>query len=175
MKILLVLFIILVLLRFYSLAISIRNEKKLKSMGAIEYGHVNSLILTIAHILFYLFAMVEGLKSHLSYKDNTSEAGLIIYSFGICMLYYVISAIRHVWTVKLYIASEQYHTINKSFLFRFFRHPNYFLNIIPELVGYAMFFHAWSTLSVGLPIYLIPLTIRIIQEEKLMKKHFFNY
>src|SRR5437870_13907816 len=34
---------------------------------------------------------------------------------------------------KLLIASD--HTLNQSGLFRWVRHPNYFLNILPELVG----------------------------------------
>lgn len=175
MNLTLLLFIAFVALRFYSLFISIGNEKKLKAMGAVEYGRNNSTILTISHFFYYGLALYEGLNAHQTYADKISLAGLLIYAFGICMLYYVINAIRHIWTVKLYVADAQYHTINKSPLFRFVRHPNYLLNILPELVGYALFFHAWFTLTVGLPLYLIPLIIRIVQEEQVMKKHFVDY
>ena len=75
--------------------------------------------------------------------------------------------------MKLMIAPEQ--KINKSSIFKYFRHPNYFLNIIPELISIALICQAWFTLFVGLPLYLIPLAIRIVQEEKLMKTHFSNY
>ena len=144
-------------------------------MGAIEYGRNNSMILTIAHLFYYALGLYEGLNANIDYSDKLSLIGLMVYAFGICMLYYVINAIRHVWTVKLYVADVQYHTINKSLLFRFVKHPNYFLNILPELVGYALFFHAWFTLSIGLPLYLVPLIIRIVQEEQVMKKHFVDY
>lgn len=75
--------------------------------------------------------------------------------------------------MKLMITPEQ--KINKSFIFKYFRHPNYFLNIIPELISIALICQAWFTLFVGLPLYLILLAIRIVQEEKLMKAHFDNY
>ena len=52
------------------------------------------------------------------------------------------------------------------------RHPNYFLNILPELVGFALVLHAYYTLIIGLPFYLIPLIIRIRQEESAMRAKF---
>jgi len=53
-------------------------------------------------------------------------------------------------------------------LFRWVRHPNYFVSIIPELVGFALALNAYWTLVVGLPLYCIPLFIRIRQEEAAM-------
>jgi isoprenylcysteine carboxyl methyltransferase (ICMT) family protein YpbQ len=38
-------------------------------------------------------------------------------------------ALHRLWTVKLLIASD--HVLNQSALFRWVRHPNYFLNIRP--------------------------------------------
>lgn len=60
-------------------------------------------------------------------------------------------------------------------LFRFVRHPNYYLNIIPELIGFALTLHAFWTLAIGLPLYLVPLVIRIRQEEGTMRAHFPEY
>ncbi|MFG5423249.1 isoprenylcysteine carboxylmethyltransferase family protein [Enterococcus faecalis] len=48
------------------------------------------------------------------------------------------------WTVKLIIVDEQ--SLNSSWLFKYIKHPNYFLNIIPELIGLTMFFHSWITI-----------------------------
>ncbi len=87
----------------------------------------------------------------------------------------MIWSLRHIWTVKLIIAPKEVHTLNVSPLFRIVRHPNYILNILPELIGTAMVFHAWYTLAIGGALYLIPLIIRIVQEEKIMKQHFKNY
>ena len=79
----------------------------------------------------------------------------------------MIYKLRDVWTVKLYIVPNQ--RIERSFLFRSTRHPNYYLNIMPELVGVALLCNAWTTLCIGFPVYLCLLIVRIRQEEVAMK------
>jgi isoprenylcysteine carboxyl methyltransferase (ICMT) family protein YpbQ len=170
-----ILFFIFFILRLVTMVISQRNEKKLRKMNAVEFGKSNSLWLVIAHTLYYTAAMIEGFVKGAFFTDRISYVGLALYVFSIVALYYVIYSIRHVWTVKLIIAPKNYHAINSNFLFKYVRHPNYYLNIIPELIGMALLFHAWFTLAIGLPVYLIPLTIRILQEEEMMKKHFEAY
>lgn len=144
-------------------------------MGAIEYGKKNSMFLVLAHTLYYVGAVTEGALRGAFFYDTVSYTGMAIFVISIIMLYYVIYSIRHVWTVKLIIAPVAHHRINKSPLFRLVKHPNYYLNIIPELIGYALFFHAWVTLIAGLLLYLIPLVNRIKEEEKIMKSSFTDY
>jgi len=160
------LFIFAFAIRLISLFISIRNEKRLKLEGATEYGKANSLLLTLSHVAFYGLCLYEGL-----HKDariiNVTYIGLVLFAFSMAMLFLVIKQLGPIWTVKLIIAKG--HKVNKSIIFKYIRHPNYFLNVIPELVAIAMICQAWTVLMIGLPIYLIPLTIRIIQEEKIMK------
>lgn len=168
-------FFITVIIRFVSLIISGTNERKLKQMGAVEYGKRNSQWLVLAHILYYIAAVTEGSLRGAFFYDAVSYMGLGIFVAAILMLYYVIYSIRHVWTVKLIIAPAGYHTINRSALFRLVKHPNYYLNVIPELIGFALFFHAWITLVAGLLIYLIPLVNRIKEEERVMKSQFSEY
>ncbi|HEX8548152.1 MAG TPA: isoprenylcysteine carboxylmethyltransferase family protein, partial [Cytophagaceae bacterium] len=102
-----------------------------------------------------------------------SVTGLIIFAFSMVALFAVIKALGPIWTVKLIISPQQ--TVVKSFLFSTFRHPNYFLNVIPELIGLALICQSFFTLIIGLPLYLIPLVIRINQEEKIMRSNFLNY
>jgi isoprenylcysteine carboxyl methyltransferase (ICMT) family protein YpbQ len=151
------------------------NEKKIKKMGAIEYGKLNSLILTIAHFVYYGACMTEGFNKGAFFKDATSWVGLTTYALSITILYYVIYQIRYIWTLKLIIGSKKIHRINKSTLFKYFRHPNYYLSIIPELISISLVFHAWYTMAIALPLYLLPLAIRIIQEERIMKFMFDEY
>ncbi|PWV45883.1 isoprenylcysteine carboxyl methyltransferase family protein [Chitinophaga sp. S165] len=173
--IILTVFFLTVLLRLVSMVISGINERKLKKMGAVEYGKRNSMFLIVAHILFYLSCITEGALKGAFFYDNISYAGLAIFVASVAVLYYVIYSIRHIWTLKLILAPPGYHTINKSALFRIVRHPNYYLSVIPELVGFAIFFHAWGTLLIGMAIYLIPLVNRIREEEKVMKLEFNDY
>lgn len=169
------LFYVFFVLRFFTVLLSGFNERRLKKSGAAEYGSQNSKLLILGHFAYYAAALFEGYTGGAFYSGTVTTVGVIIYSVSILLLGYVIYALRHVWTVKLIIAPQGLHKINKSFLFRYVRHPNYYLNVIPELIGIALVFHAWYTLAIGFPLYLIPLIIRIKQEEKIMKAHFADY
>jgi isoprenylcysteine carboxyl methyltransferase (ICMT) family protein YpbQ len=159
-------------IRLVSLVISRSNEKKLRKQNAVEYGIKNSKLLVLCHMLFYFFCLGEAilLKRQI---NQISYLGFGLFIFSMVMLWIVILSLKGIWTVKLIIVPGQ--KLNKSFIFKYFRHPNYFLNIIPELVSISLICQAWITLAIGLPVYLIPLTIRIVQEERVMKLHFKDY
>ncbi len=169
---LLTLFIGALLLRVGSVAVSMRHEKALKAHGAREYGRSNSHLLAAAHVLFYGGALVEGLWRSTQLTRWTT-VGIVLYVLSIIALLLVWRELKGLWTVKLLIASD--HPLNQSALFRWVRHPNYFLNIIPELVGLALIMGAWIVLVVGLPLYLLVLRRRIVQEEQVMHEHFPHY
>jgi isoprenylcysteine carboxyl methyltransferase (ICMT) family protein YpbQ len=169
----LILFIIAaIVFRIVMLAISMRNEKALRENRAIEYGSRNSRLLALAHITFYIAASIEGLARPTSF-DLVTIIGLVLYGFGAVMLLVVAFLLGRFWTVKLMIARD--HVLITHPLFGWVRHPNYYLNILPELLGFALTLHAFFTLVVGLAIYAVPLGIRILQEERAMRKHFPGY
>ena len=165
-------FLLALSIRLISLFISIRNEKRLKQEGAIEHGKINSLVLTLSHIIFYGLCIYEGIHKN-SEVQNLTYIGIALFTFSMIMLFLVINQLGSIWTVKLIIA--QNHKVNKSMLFKYIKHPNYFLNVIPELVAIAIICQAWTVLAIGLPVYLIPLIIRIAQEEKIMKQMVKDY
>ena len=158
--------------RVATLLFSISNERKLKAEGGTEIGKTNSNILAVAHVAFYLCAIIEYAFSDYTI-DTATWLGLAIYLVGATFLIVVIASLSRQWTVKLIIARN--HVLVTSLLFRLVRHPNYYLNIIPELIGFAVTLHAFWTLAVGMPVYLIPLFVRISQEEKAMRVHFPQY
>lgn len=166
MQYIIITFIFFFVLRLGSLSYSIRNEKLLLKKGAKQYGKFNSLLLTLAHITYYFGALYEAYGKSSDF-NAISIAGIGIMTFAYGILFYVIYKLRDVWTVKLYIVPNQ--RIERSFLFRTVRHPNYYLNIIPELVGVALLCNAWTTLCIGFPLYLCLLIVRIRQEEMAMK------
>lgn len=166
MHIIFITFAVFFFVRLISLFISIKNEKRLKKQGAIEYGKLNSALLTICHILLYASALYEAWVNKADF-NMYSQIGTGILIFSYTMLFYVIYELREVWTVKLYIAPT--HKVIKSFLFRTVRHPNYFLNVIPEIFGVVLLCNAWKTLLFVIPPYLVILAIRIYQEERVMK------
>lgn len=170
--ILVILFISFFLVRLSTLVISMRNEKRLKADGAIEYGALNSAILAVLHVGFYLSAFAEAFANS-ALIDFVSLIGIVIYLFSIAALFYVIHELSPVWTVKLIIGRE--HTLNTSLLFRYIRHPNYFLNVVPELIGLTLMCKAYYTLLILFPIYLVSLAVRIVQEERIMRTRFKDY
>ena len=169
---LLTLFLLASVLRVGSLVVSMRHEKALKARGAREYGQSTSRLLALAHTLFYLGALAEGLWRRTPSTPWT-VGGVLLYGLSVLALLMVWRELNGLWTVKLLIASD--HTLNQSALFRWVRHPNYFLNILPELVGLALMMGAWLVLVLGLPLYLLVLRARIVQEEQVMRQHFPAY
>ncbi|EXI63239.1 membrane protein [Mannheimia granulomatis] len=162
-------FIIFFIVRLYSLSISIKNEKRLIKNGAVQYGKKISILLSVLHVLFYFSAIFEANYFYHTW-DSFSFLGTVVMLLAYVALFWVISQLKEIWTVKLYILPN--HKINTSMLFRTIKHPNYFLNILPELIGLVFLCHAWNTLIYIFPLYLLVLCTRIYQEEKVMKPLF---
>lgn len=160
-------FLLFFIMRIGTLIFSIQNEKRLKKDGAIEYGKVNSTLMALLHFIFYVTAFIEALqKGFIIDTLFTAGAGMFLFSFAVLLV--VIRSLKDVWTVKLLIAKK--HIINKNFLFRYVRHPNYFLNIIPELIGIGLMCKAWFCMTYLFPVYVVILIIRIVQEENVMRE-----
>ncbi|CAD7289717.1 hypothetical protein LMG7974_01795 [Campylobacter majalis] len=155
-------------LRLVFLKISKQNEAMILQNGGVEHGVKNTKMLTIAHIAFYFSCLTEAVVKT-SVFDTTSAVGLGLIVFAFLMLYYIVNhLLRGIWTVKLMVANN--HKYNPHWLFRYVKHPNYYLNIIPELIGLALLCHAKISFMILMPIYLIVLFIRIKQEDKVLKE-----
>ena len=159
-------------LRFAALAVSLRNEKRLKENGAVEYGAATSTMLALVHIAYYLAAIAEGLWRAAPISAVT-VTGIVLYALSMIALAWVLMTLGRFWTVKIIIAPD--HELVTNRFFRLVRHPNYYLNIIPELIGFALVLQAYGTLIVGLPVYLVVLRLRIRQEEEVMRGRFTAY
>ena len=67
-----ILFLLFFCLRLVTLALSINNEKRLKQAGAREYGRLNSRILALLHVVFYLGALCGLIPQPASASRSTS-------------------------------------------------------------------------------------------------------
>lgn len=169
MTMIVVVFAIFFAIRLAFLAVSIKNEKRLIANGATQIGVKTSKLLAAAHIIYYFSALASAYLAGVVF-DNISLLGVVIVSISLAILGYIVKELGEIWTVKVYILPN--HPINRSWLFSTFKHPNYFLNIIPELIGIALLCHAWWVLLIGLPIYGVILAVRIQQEQNAMKHLF---
>ncbi|MBO0906311.1 isoprenylcysteine carboxylmethyltransferase family protein [Jiella sonneratiae] len=161
-----------VLVRLASVLVSARHERALRADGAVEVGAGVTRTMAAAHGAFMIAGALEAYVRQTS-ADALSAAGLVLYLFGIAMLVVVMRLLGRFWTVKVMIARD--HRLVTHPLFRAVRHPNYFLNILPELVGYGLVLHAFWTLAIGLPLYLVVMVARIRQEEAAMRGRFADY
>ncbi|RWX36675.1 isoprenylcysteine carboxylmethyltransferase family protein [Rhizobium leguminosarum] len=151
--------------RISSVVISSRNEKALKKAGGREVGAANSIFLALAHVVYYIAATVEGAYNH-EFNWSVAAVGIVVYLLAAIALVSVVTTLGPLWTVKIII--NQRHPFIRKGLFARFRHPNYFVSIVAELVGFALSVNAYWTLILGLPLYFIPLVIRVRQEEAAM-------
>ncbi|MTB64129.1 hypothetical protein GGG87_03815 [Streptococcus sp. zg-86] len=158
--------VVVFLLRLWFLKISVQHERMILKNGGREYGVKNTKYLTLLHILFYLFSIIMAFVQHIR-LDFIGIIGIGLLVFSMCMLYLVQSILGEIWTVKLMIAKG--HTYNDHMLFRIIKHPNYYLNIIPELVGLTLLCHSWLTALFLAPFYTLTLWRRIREEEELLE------
>ena len=165
-------FVVAAVLRLGSLFVSIRNEARLRAEGAEEFGAGNSRLMASLHALFYVGAFTESWWRE-SQIGPWAWLGFALYGGAMLVLLHVVRELGRLWTVKVLVAKR--HTLNQSWLFRAVRHPNYYLNIVPELVGLALAMGAWSTLIFLLPCYLLALFRRIRIEEEVMRERFPAY
>lgn len=162
-----VIVLLVFVIRLAFLKISKRNEKDILENGGEEYGVKNSKRITILHIIFYFGSLVEAIITKAEF-DKISLIGLFLLTFSMFMLYIVVHLLDGIWTVKLMIAKN--HKFNNHWLFEKVKHPNYFLNIVPELIGIGLICHSKITSIIVLPLYAIVLYIRIKEENTLIEK-----
>ncbi|MBF8807615.1 MAG: isoprenylcysteine carboxyl methyltransferase family protein [Enterococcus lacertideformus] len=163
--ILFLLFMIIATIRLYVLKISNRNANRLINKGAVEYGKTTSKWLAILHTLFYFSAFFEGIIRKASF-DLTGFIGICLIVFSFIMLFWVMKLLGNYWSVKLIF--ENNHQLVHHWLFERVKHPNYFLNILPELLGVGLLFHAYMTFGVFILPYSFCLYSRIKEENQLL-------
>ena len=105
--------------------------------------------------------------------DGLACAGIALYAAGAATMVCAMRLLGRFWTVKLVLAPD--HRLQMHPLFRLVRHPNYYLGILPELADLALAFQAWVILRLVLILYAVPLTLRIQQEEQVMRERFRFY
>lgn len=165
-------FVVAVAARLFSLAVSVRHERQLKARGAREHDATTSKLLAAAHVVFYLAGFVEAWLSAVEVRP-VGLVGVGLWVASMLALALVVRELGRLWTVKLIIAPD--HELKTGSLFRHVRHPNYLLNIVPELIGYGLALQAWWTLAIGLPVYGVLLMKRIRAEEAVMQAAFPAY
>jgi isoprenylcysteine carboxyl methyltransferase (ICMT) family protein YpbQ len=170
---LLIIVALIAIFRLWTLYVAATNAKRLIRDGATEYGHGSTLAVWVATAAIYVGALIEGFSFRHAQFDRVAVVGLVIYIFSAMALIWVMRTLGPFWSGKVIISPR--HQLVVHPIFRAIKHPNYFLNMIPELIGFTIMLHAFITLAVGLPLFLISLVFRIRVEEQVLKNKFEAY
>ena len=160
-------------LRTISIIYSFIHERRLKREGAKEYLKINSYLLIITCVVIYVSSIFEVLYIQKTQFSIITIIGLVIYIFSMVILIFVIKGLGKFWTMKILIAQK--HVLKANGIYRYFKHPNYYLNIIPEMIGIGFIAKSFYSTSILFILLLIILFYRIKKEEEIMKKIFPEY
>lgn len=160
-------FIILVIIqRFIELVIARLNEKKLKSLGAVEYDSGGYLVIVVMHICFFLCLITE--KVILDPPDNKYLLiFLSVFVLAQFLRYWAIKSLGEFWNTRI-IIMEGAPLIKKG-PYKYLSHPNY-VAVITEIAVIPLMFSCYITAFVFTLINSVVLYRRIKIESALLNK-----
>lgn len=161
-----IIFLFIVLQRVIELGIAKKNEKKLKMLGALEFGQEHYKFFIILHSMFFLSILIEG------YFIQYVEIGFFTFLFILFIILqlarvWVISTLGDRWNTKIIILPNE--KLVKRGLYKYIKHPNYIIVTI-ELLVIPIMFHAYITAVIFSVCNLVLLKVRIREENKALLK-----
>ncbi|MCM3003346.1 isoprenylcysteine carboxyl methyltransferase family protein [Priestia koreensis] len=162
------LFLVLVIVqRLSELVVAKRNEKWMKSKGAIEAGKEHYKWLVLLHCGFFLCLIGE-----VDYfqRDLFSTWKWVLGAFVLTQLLrlWVISSLGKYWNTKIIVLPQA--SIEMKGPYKYVKHPNYII-VAVEFILIPLLFQAYATLVLFTLLNLFVLSIRIPAEEEALKMH----
>ena len=158
---------IVIIQRLVELVISKKNEKTLRSEGAIEFGKEHYKFLVILHILFFISMLVEY-----NFRESSYELNTINYLF---LLFFCILQLLRLWVLKTLgkfwntrILRTPGSQLIKAGPYKYFKHPNYII-VVCEIFTIPMIFNLYFTAIVFTILNAVILSIRISTENNVLK------
>lgn len=150
-------------IRMIELVVSSQNEKWLRANGAVEYGQKHYPYIVLLHSGFILSLIVEY---YLKPTQTLNSFFLMVYLVLIGAKVMVISSLGKYWNTKIFHISG--HRLVSKGLYRYVKHPNYII-VICEIAVIPFIFNLYVTAAVFFVLNAIMLTIRIKEENKILK------
>ncbi|WP_183577889.1 isoprenylcysteine carboxyl methyltransferase family protein [Mucilaginibacter sp. X5P1] len=150
--------------RLSELYVARRNEKWLRSQGAIEYGKNHYPYIVALHTLFIISIIAEYiLRPGLS----MDYVFLLLFILLLAFKFWALSSLGKYWNTKIFRVPGSGPV--KKGPYKLFKHPNYFI-VICEIVIIPMVFHLYYTALIFTVLNAIMLTVRIRVENKVWAK-----
>ena len=152
--------------RLLELRYSQRNERRLRSLGAVERGAGHYPAMVALHALWLVSTLVEGL---LRGPENPVWYPVPLAAFLLVqpLRYWAILSLGENWNVRILVVPER--KLVWSGPYRYFPHPNYVV-VTVEVLTFPLIFGAWVTALVFSILNAAFLYVRIRAEERALKE-----
>jgi methyltransferase len=152
--------------RLLELRYSRRNERRLRSLGAVERGAGHYPAMVALHALWLVSTLVEGL---LRGPENPVWYPVPLAAFLLVqpLRYWAILSLGENWNVRILVVPER--KLVWSGPYRYFPHPNYVV-VTVEVLTFPLIFGAWVTALVFSILNAAFLYVRIRAEERALKE-----
>lgn len=155
-----------ILQRIAELVLARRNEKILRSHGAIEFDKGGYIVIVAMHVLFFVSLISEKV-----FLDRTLNPWWIIFAilFVLAQIlrYWAIWSLGVFWNTKVLVAPN--HTLVTRGPYKSFSHPNY-IAVITEIAVIPLIFSCYITAVLFSLINLALLRRRIRIEEYALRQ-----
>lgn len=122
-------------------AISSRNERALRTLGAVEPDHDVYRAMAVVYPGAFVAMIVEGALRGAG-ADGWFAAGLTVFAIAKALKYWAIASLGPRWTFRVLVPPGSTRTVRGPY--RVIAHPNY-VAVAGELVGIALAVHAMFT------------------------------
>lgn len=149
--------------RLLELALSRRNEKRLRARGAVERGREHYPFIVALHALWLLSTAVEGSRK----GDGLGRAALAAFLLVQPLRYWAILSLGEHWNTRILVVPGE--KLVRRGPYRYFSHPNY-LAVATEVLALPLVFRARTTALVFSALNAALLAVRIREEERALKE-----
>ena len=152
---------IVLLLMLAELAVSMRNERTLKALGAVEADDPVYGVMRWAYPGVFVAMALEGMRGEVPLP--MVWAGAALFAVSKALKVWAIASLGHRWTYRVLVLPEA--PLVSGGPYRFMRHPNY-LAVLGELIAMALATDARIASPAGLLLFGTLLLLRIRAEER---------
>ena len=146
-------------------ALSVRHERRLRSLGAVEpAGDVYGLMAFAYPLAFIVMLAEGGMRSGM---DGWFAAGAAVFVAAKALKYWAIASLGPRWTFRVLVPPGSTRTIRGPY--RWFAHPNY-VAVAGELIGCAIAMHAVITGPIAVAGFGLIMLRRIKVEERALAR-----
>lgn len=154
--------VLVALQRLFELRLSRKNERRLRSRGAVERGSGHYPAMVALHSSWLVSTLVEGILRGVSVPPWWMVP-FLFFLFAQGLRYWAISALGDRWNTKILVVPGE--RLVRRGPYKYFAHPNYVV-VVVEILTLPLVFGAWTTAIVFSVANAALLYVRIREEDR---------